>query len=397
MADITPPKYIRTVLRTLKAHGYSSCIIGGCVRDLFLGLPPRGWHVSTSASPETIVSLFPDSVPAGSKDGVFTVNIGTKSVEVIAYRSAEPDGDFRLPDSASFLGDLNTDLSRRDFTMNAIAITSENVLVDPYHGMEDLAAHIIRCVGDPEKRLEEDPIRMLRAFRFSARLGFEIEKDTYRAIVNTVPLSVGLPAERVRDEVEKILLTGSPETLFSVISCGLLDPYLSGHLSRSDGLIRISVLRKKALPRWALFSTVLLADNCISSVRGFLSSLRLDRRTIRCCSDSCAILTRTPPENRTEWKKLLKKYGVDSVECAALCWDAIYEGSFADTLRKILKTGECFSLRNLAVNGDDLTQLGFRGRQLGEMLSFLLDYVIEYPENNQRDLLLALAVSGDDS
>lgn len=397
MADITPPKYVRNVLMTLSVHGFPSCIVGGCVRDMILGVSPNDWDVATAAFPEDVISLFPDSIPTGIRHGTVTVRSGGQFVEVTTFRSDGDYADHRHPDNVRFVGDLNTDLSRRDFTINAIAVTADGVLVDPCHGVDDIRAGVIRCVGDPEKRFDEDALRMLRAFRFSSRLGFEIEENTWRAILSCAPLAADLSAERMRDEIEKILLTSSPESLYTVISCGLLDRFLNKHLSRNDGLLRIAAVNRKALPRWALFCAVLLADECIEDVWAFLRSLKLDGRTIRCCAETCDILRSAPPQDKTGWKRLLRKSGVDAAECAALCWDAIYEGSASEEIyRKVLKSGECFSLKHLAVNGHDLAALGLKGHALGEMLDFLLDYVIEFPENNRRDLLLSLASASED-
>ena len=363
---------------------------------MFLRVPPNDWDVATAATPEEVISLFPDSIPTGIRHGTVTVRSGSQFVEVTTFRNDGEYLDHRHPNQVSFVGDLHTDLGRRDFTINAIAVTAEGVLVDPYHGIDDIRAGIIRAVGDPKQRFEEDALRMLRAFRFSSRLGFEIEENTFYAILANAGLASTLSAERVRDEIEKILLTSSPEALYTVIETGLIDRYLKKHLSRDDGLMRIASMRKKALPRWALFSAILLADDCISDVGDFLRNLRLDGRTVRCCSDACALLMKAPPENAVDWKRILKKLGVDSVECAALCWDALYGGGFEEQLKKVLKSGECFSLKYLAVNGHDLADLGMKGKQLGKMLDFLLDYVIEYPDNNRRELLLALAVSGEE-
>lgn len=390
MPSITPPEYVKNVLRTLNAHEYPACIVGGCVRDSVIGVEPQDWDISTGALPEEVLRLFPDSIPTGIKHGTITVKSGNHFVEVTTFRSDGEYADHRHPDKVSFVGNLATDLSRRDFTINAIAVTSDGTVVDPYHGIDDIKSGIIRCVGAPEKRFEEDALRMLRAFRFSSRLGFEIEENTYNAIKANAFLTTSLSSERVRDEIEKILLTSSPETLFTVIQLNLLDSYLIKHMSRNDALIIISKVIRKALPRWALFCTALLADDCIESVRAFLSALRLDGRTIRCCSDCCEILKGAPPSDKTEWKRLLKKYGTDAVECAAICCDAIYNESYLEKFRKILKSGECFSMSRLAVNGNDLMALGFKGKQLGETLDFLLEYVIDFPENNNRDLLLSL-------
>lgn len=396
MFDMTPPKYVRSILRTLKIHGYPSCIVGGCVRDLVLGTEPNDWDVATAARPEEVMELFPNCIPTGIKHGTVTVRSDSRFVEVTTFRSDGDYADHRHPDTVSFVGDINTDLSRRDFTMNAIAITVDGVIIDPYRGMEDISSGIIRCVGIPEKRFDEDALRMLRAFRFSARLGFEIEPDTMQAIKENADLSARLSSERVRDEIEKMLLTGSPEVLYQVIGCGLLDSYLKKHLSRDDGLLRIAALKKRPLPRWALFSAILLADECIRDVREFLVSLRLDGKTVRCCSAACEMLKKAPPQSREEWKKLLHQNGIDSVVCAALCWDAIYEEGFEPYLQEIIRSGECFTLKDLAVNGKDLAVLGLQGKNLGDMLEFLLEYVIEHPENNNRETLMALAAAGTD-
>ena len=174
MVDITPPKYVRNVLKTLSSHGYPACIVGGCVRDMILRVPPNDWDIATAATPEELLELFPDSIPTGIKHGTLTVRSGGQFVEVTTFRDDGEYLDHRHPDHVSFVGDLNTDLSRRDFTINAIAVTATGVLVDPYHGIDDIRSGIIRAVGSPKQRFEEDALRMLRAFRFSSRLGFEI-------------------------------------------------------------------------------------------------------------------------------------------------------------------------------------------------------------------------------
>ena len=396
MAEITPPKHVKNILKVLNAHEFPACIVGGCVRDAILGIEPQDWDIATAALPEQVIELFPDSIPTGIKHGTVTVKSGNQLVEVTTFRSDSEYADHRHPDTVSFVGDLTTDLSRRDFTINAIALTSDGTIVDPFRGIPDIYAKIIKCVGDPDKRFEEDALRMLRAFRFSSRLGFSIDSDTEQAIIKNAPLATFLSAERVRDEIEKILLTSSPSSLYKVIEYGLLDKFLNKHLSRDDGLIIISSLKRKALPRWAMFCMLLLADDCISDVRKFLSDLRLDGRTINCCNDCCQILKSRPPENVVECKRLLHKYGIDSVECAAACCDAIFGGNYTELLKKIMKSGDCFTLSRLAVNGNDLSSLGLKGKALGEMLEFLLDYVIEHPDNNKKELLLSLASSNED-
>lgn len=398
MANITPPKYVKQVLVTLQARGYLAYLVGGCVRDMILGVHPQDWDICTSALPEQVQELFERTLTVGIRHGTVTVLIHSHAVEVTTFRTEGSYADHRHPEAVRFVGDLTSDLARRDFTMNAIALPPDGLIVDPFGGVEDIRRGLVRCVGEPERRFEEDALRMFRALRFSARLGFAVEERTRAAIDEKAALAAALSPERVRDEIEKMLLTNRPQILLTVIEAGLIDRYL---LPRGDEpaseLIRLTALPKKALPRWAALCAVLERHGLIASPQEFLGALRLDGRTQRCCADSCALLKTRPPQASKEWKKLLNRYGVDTVTCAAQVSDALYTRHCKEQLRAVLKSGECFSVRHLAVTGDDLVELGLRGKELGEMLSFLLDYVMDYPENNRRELLLQLAGGGEEN
>ena len=391
MAVVTPPKYVRQVLTTLQARGHLAYLVGGCVRDMILGVHPQDWDVCTSALPEQVLGIFPGSAPTGLKHGTVTVKIQSRHVEVTTFRSESRYTDHRHPDAVSFVGDLTTDLSRRDFTMNAIAIPPDGLVVDPFGGVRDIQERVIRCVGEPELRFEEDALRMFRALRFSARLGFRIEENTMAAIERKAPLAAALAPERVRDEVEKLLLTRQPERLGTLISAGLLDSYLLARPTDEIGFLRLNALPRHTLERWAGLTAMLQHQGCIPSAESFLLALRLDHRTVRCCEDCLELLERTLPGSAVEWKRQLNAFGVETVGCAARCRDALYGGRSYAQLRAVLKSGECFSMKHLAVTGDDLLSLGLQGREIGRMLNFLLDYVMEFPDNNRRELLLALA------
>lgn len=391
MENIAPPKYVRQVLRSLQARGHVAYLVGGCVRDMALGVRPHDWDICTGALPEQVMEVFPGALPTGLKHGTVTVRINSRSVEVTTFRSEENYADHRHPETVRFVGELTTDLSRRDFTINAMALSPDGLIMDPFGGLTDLEHRCIRCVGSPELRFEEDALRMFRALRFSARLDFTIEEATLAAIGKKAHLASALAAERIRDEVEKTLLTPRPETVGLMQHLGLLDGFLC---ARADALPELKLLTKlprKALDRWMALCVILRRRGLISSVEDFLTALRLDSRTIRCCTDGTALLEGRKPRGAPEWKRLLRRWGVDTVSCAARCRDALDGGSSSRELKSVLKSGECFSMKHLAVSGDDLTALGLKGRELGEMLNFLLDYVIEYPENNRRELLLSLA------
>ena len=391
MENISPPKYVRQVLRGLQARGHVAYLVGGCVRDMALGVRPHDWDICTGALPEQVMEVFPGALPTGLKHGTVTVRINSRSVEVTTFRSEENYADHRHPETVRFVGELTTDLSRRDFTINAMALSPDGLIMDPFGGLTDLEHRCIRCVGSPELRFEEDALRMFRALRFSARLDFTIEEATLAAIGKKAHLASALAAERIRDEVEKTLLTPRPETVGLMQHLGLLDGFLC---ARADALPELKLLTKlprKALDRWMALCVILRRRGLISSVEDFLTALRLDSRTIRCCTDGAALLEGRKPRGAPEWKRILRRWGVDTVSCAARCRDALDGGSSSRELKSVLKSGECFSMKHLAVSGDDLTALGLKGRELGEMLNFLLDYVIEYPENNRRELLLSLA------
>lgn len=391
MPQVTPPKYIRQILLGLQARGYAAYLVGGCVRDVIMDIAPQDWDICTSALPEEVMSLFPGSRPTGLKHGTVTVIIGNKSAEVTTFRTEGDYRDHRRPDSVTFVSDLITDLSRRDFTMNAIALSPDGMISDPYGGIEDIKNRCIRCVGAPKLRFSEDALRMFRALRFSARLGFTIEFETMNAIEECASFAEELAPERVHDELEKILLTSRPETLGAVISFGLLKKYIPGAGWKTPNFADIAKLPRKPLNRWAAFSIMLQKYGFIPSVFDFLSALRLDGRTLHCCEDAGEILKGELPADKLGWKRLLNRYGVDAVTCAVSANEAINGINLEKEMRAVLKSGECFSLKHLAVSGDDLLSMGLRGPELGEMLNFLLDYVMEYPENNRREILLALA------
>ena len=397
VAVITPPKYVRQVLLTLQARGHLAYLVGGCVRDIILGVRPQDWDVCTSAQPQEISDIFPSSRPTGIKHGTVSVCQSSHWIEVTTFRSEGGYSDHRHPDAVSFVGDLTADLSRRDFTMNAIALPPDGLMADPFGGIEDIERRLIRCVGSPELRFEEDALRMLRALRFSARLGFEREEETLAAIRARAPLSALLAAERVRDELEKILLSPAPETAARLIELGLLDGWLERGAVDTARLARIAALPRKPLPRWAALCCILLRSGCIGSTESFLLSMKLDSRTVRCCSDCAYILQLDVPSSNVAWKRLLNRFGVDAVCCAAQCYDVFFGSGCERALKSVLKSGECFSMKHLAVSGDDLLELGLSGRELGEMLRFLLDYVMEYPENNRRELLLSLARGSEEN
>ena len=387
---IYPPQHVKQILRTLQSREHQAFLVGGCVRDMLLDIVPQDWDICTSALPSQIMELFPGSRPTGIQHGTVTVVVSNHEVEVTTFRKEDQYQDHRHPDNVSFVSDLTTDLSRRDFTINAMAVSSEGDLVDPFYGMDDLNRRVIRCVGDPDIRFNEDALRMYRALRFSARYDFSIDELTKISIRKNAASAQYLAAERIRDELQKILQSDHTDRLNEIAEMHLLDRFCTTTKSIPD-FTDLSKLKKHAHIRWAGFCHLLKHAGWIQSASQFLHALRMDNRTIKICSTCSLLLDTNPPDGRISWKKALSKYGTDSVECAAMITDWLQGTKYQKEVSSILRSGECFSLKFLAIDGKDLMERGYSGPVLGEMLQFLLDYVIEHPEKNKRELLIQLA------
>lgn len=229
------PQPVAQCLRVLREHGFAAYPVGGCVRDVLLGRVPGDWDICTSALPHAVEGLFEKTVPTGIHHGTVTVLLGEMSLEVTTFRADGTYSDSRHPDAVTFGVSLQEDLARRDFTVNAMALGPDGI-IDPFGGQADLARKLIRAVGDPAKRFGEDALRMFRAVRFSAQLGFSIEDATLRAIPPLAHLAAQISGERVKIEVEKTLLSPAPDKASLFLELGLLDAPCRGDLTRLAAL-----------------------------------------------------------------------------------------------------------------------------------------------------------------
>lgn len=238
-------------LDALRGAGWAAYPVGGCVRDLLLGKAPGDVDICTAARPETVMELFPTAVPTGLKHGTVTLPTADGAVEITTFRREEGYADGRHPDRVDFDTGLEEDLSRRDFTVNAMAMEADGSVIDLFGGREDLEAGIIRCVGDPDRRFAEDALRMLRGVRFAAKLGFVIEENTAAAMRRNAHRVEQVSRERIRAEMEQTLLSPRPERIGEMIEAGMLD-----HLypfSRNSDLSRFGELPPTPAGRWRGF------------------------------------------------------------------------------------------------------------------------------------------------
>lgn len=217
------PRGPAACLEALTAAGYAAYPVGGCVRDLLLGREPGDVDLCTSARPEQVMALFPRAVPTGLQHGTVTIPTEDGNVEITTFRREGGYADSRHPDEVSFNVGLTEDLSRRDFTVNAMALDREGGVIDPFGGQEDLQKRVIRCVGDPDRRFSEDALRMLRGVRFAAQLGFTLEEGTAAALGRNAFRVEKVSRERIKAEMEKTLLSPRPQMIGAMVEGGLLD------------------------------------------------------------------------------------------------------------------------------------------------------------------------------
>lgn len=358
------------VLEKLENAGFEAHFVGGCVRDTLLGREIHDWDITTAATPEETMAVFSKCVPTGLQHGTVTVVERGEMFEVTTFRCDGEYLDGRRPENVTFVRNLKDDLSRRDFTVNAMAMDMDGNITDLFRGREDLENKVIRCVGDPETRFREDALRMLRALRFSAQLGFSIEGKTYAAIRRCAHLASALSAERVRDEVEKTLLSPDPGAVTEMIRLGLLSSF---GLSGSPDLTGLEGLPADKTVRWAAFFR--------ACPEAGWEDFRLDKKTGQTAEKSAMLSGSARTE--LQWKRLLSRHGADVGRCTAAL-DG--QGEMAE---RLLSCGDCLFLKDLAVSGKDFPQL--QGREVGHVLQLLLEHVLEHPEDNEKKTLLTLA------
>lgn len=432
---IRVPDGVKQILIALKKNNFSAFCVGGCVRDSLLGITPYDWDICTSALPQQIKHLFPKTIDTGLKHGTVSVFANDAFYEVTTFRLDGEYKDNRRPEKVLFTSSIEEDLSRRDFTINAMAYNEIDGLIDPFGGMEDLKNGLIRCVGNPDVRFCEDSLRILRAVRFAAQKKFQIEEQTLSSIQKNAHLVQNLSSERIIAEITKILLSDQPDHLKLLYHLGVL-PFIMPELCRcfetpqnikwhiydvGDHSIQVvSHLEKKSYLRFA----ALMHDWGKPDCRGqnpdgsdhFRNHAAVSTKLAEdfCCryhfsnSDKNKILRLIQNHDRQilPEKKYVKRavnavgedlfldlLNLKRADCLAQNFELtaprmeLYD-KIEEIFMQIKHDCEPFSVKNLAVNGNDLKVQGFQGKEIGQALSFLLEHVLDFPSDNQRDILL---------
>ena len=438
---IVLPNKVLMIILNLQMHGYDAYAVGGCVRDSILAKKPQDWDITTSAKPAEIKRMFRRTVDTGIEHGTVTVLLGKDSFEVTTYRIDGVYEDNRHPKEVRFTNNLEEDLKRRDFTINAMAYNEKAGLVDLFGGMEDIRRGIVRCVGDPLERFGEDALRILRAIRFSAQLGYKIDNETKEGIRKLASSLRNISAERIQAELVKLITSSHPDDLRTAYELGVtkvffpeFDVAMGTEQNHPHHMYNVGEHTLHSLnyvePDKNLRLVMLLHDigkpvtlttdeDGVTHFHGhpvaseeiaedFLRRLKFDNDTIH---KVCKLVLYHDYGNSVEpdmriVRRAINKIGEDA-------FPALFDIKRADVLaqsdymrqekielidrwqelyRQVREQNQCVSLKDLAVNGSDLIKAGWKpGKELGMVLQKLLDLVLEEPRCNTAEILLAEA------
>lgn len=438
---IVIPVKAQAIIDTLTAAGYEAYVVGGCVRDSILGRKPQDWDITTSAKPGQVKRLFPRTIDTGLQHGTVTVMQDREGFEVTTYRIDGKYEDCRHPEEVIFTPDLEEDLKRRDFTVNAMAYNEKEGLVDLFGGMEDIRRGIVRCVGDPLERFGEDALRILRAVRFSAQLGYGIDDGTKEGIRKLAPSLQKISAERIQMELVKLITSDHPDDLRTAYELGVTKVFFpefdvameteqnhphhmytvgehtlhSLNYVKPDKKLRLAMLlhdigKPVTLERDEDGVTHFYGHPAAGEkmAKNFLRRLRFDNDTIY---KVCKLVLYHDYGNSVEPDMRIVRRAVNQIGEDA--FPALFEVKRADVLaqsnymrqeklelidrwqemyRQVKEQNQCVSLKGLAVSGSDLIEAGWKpGKELGIVLQKLLEMVLEDSRRNTAEILLAEA------
>lgn len=444
------PADAEAIINTLNKNGYEAYVVGGCVRDSLLNRVPGDWDITTSAKPEEVKGLFHKTIDTGIQHGTVTVRMHGCSYEVTTYRIDGEYEDNRHPKNVTYTSELSEDLMRRDFTINAMAYCPSQGLIDIYGGVEDLNNKIIRCVGNPSERFDEDALRTLRAIRFAGQLGFDIEQGTYDAICSHAGNIANVSAERIRVEVTKLIESSGSDRIRLISETGLAEAFFpelttmfntgqnNPHHIYTVGEHAVKVLegvhnnykgndeRDYRILCWSALLHDVAKPVCKETgedgtdhfyghpqtgagmAESILKRLKFDNYTIGMVKRLVQYHDYRFDDSQKNLRRFLSKAGADIMPLLFVLMRADIYGQSSyryedklerlavaqDNYKKILEEKPAVTVKDMKINGNDLINAGIgRGKIMGDVLKKLLDAVIDDPSLNEHETLLSMAGS----
>ncbi len=433
------PINVNRIIHTLEEHGHDAYAVGGCVRDTLLGKEPKDWDITTSAKPEEVKSLFSHTIDTGIEHGTVTIMMDHVGYEVTTFRIDGEYEDSRHPKEVIFTGNLLEDLKRRDFTINAMAYNDRDGLVDAFEGEEDLKRGVIRCVGKATERFTEDALRMMRAIRFAAQLGFTIEEETAAAIKELAPTLARVSAERIQVELVKTICSPHPEELREAYALGLTAVFFpefdvmmkteqvnKHHMysvgehtiwslvhAGEDRKLRLSLLLHDIAKPACKTTDAKGQDHFYGHPEAGVDMARTILRRLKFDNDTIAVVSKMVKEhdNRPELSERVVRRAMNriGVEYMPLLFDVKRADTLAQSLyrrdeklayideyeslfHKIDEEKQCVTKAMMAINGKDLIAMGLKpGKEIGDILDQLFQEVLEHPEWNDHAFLVERA------
>ena len=427
------PDSVQSILRNLEERGYEGFVVGGAVRDFLMGEKPHDWDIATNAQPEQVKELFPKVLDTGIKHGTVTAMVGGEGYEITTYRVDGDYSDGRHPDDVVFVDSIEKDLSRRDFTINAMAMDVRGNIVDPFGGKEDIEKGIVRCVGDPDDRFSEDALRMIRAVRFESKFGFCLDKNTKDAITRNADKLSSVSMERVRDEFTKMLMTDHPRVGFkdayetgitakvfpefdAIMECEQNTPYHFTNVGEHS-LIGVEACPKDEILRWSMLLHDMGKPDSKSSKNGRDTFYNHAEKSAEIADD---VLTRfrfsTKDKNKAvslvkyhglvmsksnKIRRFAAKHGetflndlytikkADAKASNPDYYDAIMREHtpFIEKAIGYIHDGTAIKPSDLNINGNELKEYGIEGKSIGAFMRSAYDECLTRPELNTNDFL----------
>ncbi|QJA09176.1 hypothetical protein HF520_09520 [Romboutsia sp. CE17] len=414
---ISLPSKVKFIIDKIYDKGFEAFIVGGCVRDSILGIKPNDYDITTNAKPDEIINIFSDFkiIDNGIKHGTVGVIIENEVYEITTYRLEGEYENNRRPKSVEFTSDIVKDLKRRDFTINAIAYNDKLGIIDKFDGIGDIKRRIVKTVGNPDERFNEDGLRLVRAIRFSSKLNFKIEDKTLKSIYKNAGIIKNISKERITEEFTKMILSDNPQDITLLYKTGIfrfigIYSYMNKNRYKlleeelrilkyypKDLIVRMSMLeyiiKYKKIPSNSVVNTLIYSKKIKNECEKLVSCMIIDNKEVNSI-DIKLLLNKVGLEifmkaleiKRIYYNKLmLNNSNKDNIEEIVCILD--------ETVEKILeieKNKECYQIKDLDINGKDIESLGYRGKDIGEKLNILLNKVIENPELNKKEVLMGL-------